>query len=600
MKTTDLTTTAGKDDFYPTPSWLAGKMLSGLDYKMIRSVLEPSAGKGDLVDAIARAHFDWERYRNLEVDICEIDPYLRQICKYSFTEKKNEIYQKVKPIDNMCDCDRTEAQKKELKRLHHESDVISHVELHVVNDNFFTYRTYKHYDLILMNPPFSEGDRHLLRAIEMQERWGGHVICLLNAETIRNPYTSLRVELMRKLNDLEAEIQFVEDAFRDAERKAEVNVAIVRVYIKPPEVMESSIWKRMKAAVDVEQIPDAEIHALVTGDYIEQAIQLYNTEIAATIELVKEYRALCPYMKRKLDAKDSFEERPILTLTVGDDNYIHGFDLNKYLRTVRLKYWHALLSNKKFIGKLTSELQKKYYDNVAKMADYEFSAFNIKQIAIEMNSEMASGVEKAILDLFEKLTVEHSWFPACQQNRHYYNGWATNKAHKIGMKCIIPTYGMFSTYSWDREAFSVSTAYSVISDIEKAFDYLDGGRTDEIDLSMRLQVAHDQGRTRDILCKYFKVDLFKKGTTHIKFLPEAAPLVERLNIYASQKKGWLPPNYGKSTYTNMDTAERAVVDSFHGDGTNGSGADAYESVMKNAAFYLSNPAQKMPALMSAS
>ena len=39
-------------DFYPTPEQLASDMLSGIDFDWISSVLEPSAGKGDLADAV--------------------------------------------------------------------------------------------------------------------------------------------------------------------------------------------------------------------------------------------------------------------------------------------------------------------------------------------------------------------------------------------------------------------------------------------------------------------------------------------------------------------------------------------------------------------
>jgi len=39
-------------DFYPTPNKLIRKMLSYIDFKRIRTVLEPSAGKGDLVEGI--------------------------------------------------------------------------------------------------------------------------------------------------------------------------------------------------------------------------------------------------------------------------------------------------------------------------------------------------------------------------------------------------------------------------------------------------------------------------------------------------------------------------------------------------------------------
>lgn len=50
MKPTAITTTReANKGFYPTPPDLAEKLLAGIDWTMIETVLEPSAGKGDLV-----------------------------------------------------------------------------------------------------------------------------------------------------------------------------------------------------------------------------------------------------------------------------------------------------------------------------------------------------------------------------------------------------------------------------------------------------------------------------------------------------------------------------------------------------------------------
>ena len=38
--------------FYPTPETIANKMLEGIDFTFIQTVLEPSAGKGDLIAAV--------------------------------------------------------------------------------------------------------------------------------------------------------------------------------------------------------------------------------------------------------------------------------------------------------------------------------------------------------------------------------------------------------------------------------------------------------------------------------------------------------------------------------------------------------------------
>lgn len=579
MKTTDMTVTLGNDQFYPTPPALAEKMLEGLDMNFVSTVLEPSAGKGDLVTAIARKNQLSYRNREIDVDCCEIDPYLRQILQYNFSYEK----------------------KQEIGAAHgyhtREYDLIDHTKLHVVHDDFLTYSSMKHYDLILMNPPFQDGAKHLLKALHMQ-RDGGLVICLLNAETLRNPYTDMRQDLVRILQELNAEITFVDDAFRDAERSASVDAAIVRVHI-PEAEHESEFWSRMKKAIaESDPQPDPELKALVAGDYIDQAITLYNTEVAATMEFVKEYRALVPYIYTDLSPQDKYRA-PILTLTVSGDRGASGFDQQRYMRTVRLKYWRALFSNEKFVGRLTSNLRERYEKQVDRMADYEFSAFNIKQIMIEMNAEMTQGVEDSIMGLFDKLTIEHSWFPECKNNRHYYNGWATNKAHKVGKKCIVPENMFRDSWGYGSDYLDTFKAYKVLSDLEKSLDYLGGEGPDGYDLNARLEWAKQSGQTRNIQLKYFAIDIFKKGTTHIKFYPETMPLVERLNIYASQKKGWLPPRYGKARYKDMNDMEQMVVDSFHGNDTKGSGEKAYAEVMANAAFYLAEPTQKLPALMAA-
>ena len=162
MKVTEMTTTRGRDQFYPTPPALAEKMLAGLDMMYVHSVLEPSAGKGDLIDAIGRKNLAmYQHDRAIEVDFCEIDPYLRQICKYNFSEeKKSEIYEKYRPLQQRSYSALSESEKREHRRLDRELDLFRKTKVYCVHDDFLTYRTYKHYDLILMNPPYGGNEKN--------------------------------------------------------------------------------------------------------------------------------------------------------------------------------------------------------------------------------------------------------------------------------------------------------------------------------------------------------------------------------------------------------------------------------------------------------
>ena len=92
-----------------------------------------------------------------------------------------------------------------------------------------------------------------------------------------------------------------------------------------------------------------------------------------------------------------------------------------------------------------------------------------------------------------------------------------------------------------------------------------------------LQFAEEYGETKNIQLKYFTVTFFKKGTCHITFTNEE--LLKKFNIFGSQKKGWLPPSYGKKAYQDMSTEEKAVVNAFDGE-------EEYNKVVANQKYYL--------------
>ena len=73
-------------NFYPTPRALADKMLEHVDFNTDYTFLEPSAGKGDLIKALAK-QVNELRSTSYSVDCIEIDPNLVQILKYNFSDE---------------------------------------------------------------------------------------------------------------------------------------------------------------------------------------------------------------------------------------------------------------------------------------------------------------------------------------------------------------------------------------------------------------------------------------------------------------------------------------------------------------------------------
>jgi hypothetical protein len=56
-------------------------------------------------------------------------------------------------------------------------------------------------------------------------------------------------------------------------------------------------------------------------------------------------------------------------------------------------------------------------------------------------------------------------------------------------------------------------------------------------------------------------------------------LLEKFNIYGSQRKGWLPPSYGKKVYSDMTEEEKEIVDGFQG-------KEKYQEILGNIDYYL--------------
>ena len=92
---------------------------------------------------------------------------------------------------------------------------------------------------------------------------------------------------------------------------------------------------------------------------------------------------------------------------------------------------------------------------------------------------------------------------------------------------------------------------------------------------------------RNIRLKYFDVTFYKKGTCHITFRNER--LLKKLNIYGSQRKGWLPKGYARKRYEDLTNEERAVIDSFEG-------RESYAETLMESQYYLYDAKQSMPML----
>lgn len=513
--------------FYPTPKPVVEMMMDKVDWSGVHFILEPSAGKGDIVDGVAQRM----KGRRCQIECVEIDPDLREVLRGR----------------GRC----------------------------VVGDDFLRWTTHTRYDLIVMNPPFRDGDKHLAHALDLMQH-GGQIVCLLNAATLQRTESAFRADLHRRLKEYGATIETLYGAFSGAERRTDVDVSLVYVNI-PKAEDDDSILEGLRGAVDVEDAC-GEVHDIVDSDFFRGLVQRYNFEARAGLEIIDRWERL----KKYIPAQDDFHETPLMNLGITSKEHEHVASgalsmANAYLRELRRKYWAAMFGSREMQEMMTYEVREKYMAKLEEFRAYDFTLSNILQIKIDLSKSLVSNIEDAILAMFEKLTFHHSM--SKNTNVHYYNGWKTNDCCKIKPKVIVPFYGLYDG-RWGG-FWSTHSAQSYLMELEKILTYLDNGRTGGLTCD---KVIHEtfvssapKYQGQKVHFKYFDVEFKKKGTIHIFFTN--AEVLKKFNIFGGRKKNWLPPSYGKTAYDDMGKDAQAVVDSFEGKA-------AYADTLQNARFYL--------------
>lgn len=189
-----------------------------------------------------------------------------------------------------------------------------------------------------MNPPFSAGDRHLLKALKMMEN-GGQVVCLLNAEMLKKPYSNNRKELLQKLTELDAEIEYLDGTFNKAERAPNVQVALVYVDIPAREPV-SLILDSLEKAPEQNLIEFTADKEITFYELLKRMVYQFNLEAKAGIKLINEYCRLKPYLMSKLDMEKDKYAGPIFEIRFNDKDW----DCERAVNMVN--DWYALGDNR--------------------------------------------------------------------------------------------------------------------------------------------------------------------------------------------------------------------------------------------------------------
>lgn len=475
-------------DFYPTPGHIAHKMLAKINPDA-HYFLEPSAGKGNLARAIR------SRGDQVHIDVIEAQP--------------------------------------ELVTILHKLESVN-----VVGYDWLTYGGVSYYDAIVMNPPFSTGAAHLLKAWDFLH--AGEIVCLLNQETLDNPYTEERQRLTRLIAE-HGTVEELGDCFAQAERHTAVPVALI--YLKKSNGDESiNVWHTngQEKPVDLDlDNPEALPALRDTLGNMEHYYQNALTQMFTSFEHIRKASLFMdalgasPRAKRD-DRYGSVDLGKILQLAQTNVTSARA----EFATALRRGAWMNVFEQVEFTKWLDSKQTEELLRDLERNSTVAFTAENIKGTLSNIFLQRKKLFEQSVWNVFVALT------------RHFkgnttgdigsgdgQSGWKTNDSYKVNERLVFP-YGCRYTYG-SFDIWSTRDAGTIYTDLDRVLCVLDGSRLEEtrtvVDaLTEAFRASKEPGTVEST---YFTVRYFKKGTVHLKW---KRPDLQRLfNLTAAKGRNWI-------------------------------------------------------------
>lgn len=564
--------------FYPTPQALARRMVQAIPKEHLTGgkVLEPSAGKGDIIREIASRIFPAfhaepgyhdrklhaEQYADTlrKVICCEIDPIL--------------------------------------------SAGLREQGWNVTAPDFLQYGGRPDITAIVMNPPFDAGAAHVMHAWNILHE--GTIVALVNSETILNPCDMRRVLLGKVIAD-NGRVEHLGPVFKLSERKTGVEVSMIILTKKARQESDPFFKDAQFKSTVRDEAPDEVVTDITSTDFIQHRVQVFNATIAGFEAMVPAFIRVRSLIDR---VTDGFTQKDVRLQQATDEqqkvnDYIKSGGLITAQQAERMKglaaeiqalryksapdavnmllhclggirkgpggnnlysshctgaqimgafrddltarAWDDLLGSVEMREKMSTKARDEFDKMQETQRRIDFTEENIHTLLEVLRGSGGVIVKQALLDAFDFCTRYH------KDNRVHGEGWATNDAFKLRKKFIMPLLSA----QWGRILSCMSIDYqqtAKFDDMDRALCHLSGKSFSKV-LTLREALKdrenlqrhdmRDDPRLKDPEfdiqkgeSEFFTFKWHYKGTVHIEFKDKE--LWEKFNYQAGIARGWLP------------------------------------------------------------
>ncbi len=480
-------------EFFPTPRRIIDKMLAKVHENAVY-FLEPSAGRGDIAEAIKRKgeYSRWGSPNRYKVDCVEQSP---DLCA-----------------------------------------ILTHKEFPVVGHDWLTYDGVSYYDAIVMNPPFSNGVTHLLRAWDFL--YSGEIVCLLNAETVRNPCTAERQRLAT-LIEQHGNVEDLGACFREAERWTDVEVVLVYLKKAADDDDRVELWSTTTEERQVDELlEDPNLPA--TRDVLENKQRFYDEANRHMLLAFQHARKAATFLSANhvsVSGRGSGESYSTILSNAFSSTV--GHSRAEFLRMHRRDAWLSVFDMMQFHKWLDKKQTEDLIRDVSQNSHFPFTVENIKGTLQNVILQRRKLFEQSAWNVFEALT---KYFDG---NTNHREGWKSNDGFKVNPKLVFP-YGVRYEKMWGFSSWYNSNAIDIYNDLDRVLAVLDNRKFEEIGTvgaAIRTAIDASKHEPQTIESTYFEIRYFKKGTVHLKW--KRYDLLEKFNVTAANGRKWIGDRRGK-------------------------------------------------------
>jgi hypothetical protein len=486
--------------FYPTPPALAEKAIAKFQSHNYRCILEPQAGRGDLLTPLLdKWSHHYSSCHPANIDCIEID------------------------LENQA--------------------ILRSKGLNVIDSDFLAYNGAAMFSHIIMNPPFSSGDEHLIKAFNLLV--DGELVAILNAETIRNPHTAKRKLICKWIGE-HGSVEFLSEAFLDPDTQRKTSVEVALIWLQKTLDVKASFTSGLEfehvAGLDYQ---DKNSIAL-RQNTISNAVAVFNAAVQSlkTAEVAREE---ADYYARLLG-------RPLNELhksAQDGDSVAIQERFNKGYDDLKKRAWTNVLHSTEFDKYLSSKAYQRLTTEFEDIAKLSFTESNIRGFLIGLVNNQGDMNIQMLLDCFDEITKYRP------DNRAYYKGWKSNEKHRVLAYRVKMTRFILPVRNYHGIPWEFKKQ---MQDFDKVFAMLDGklhcdnGADHESKACLcfkGLYSLFDSGYhgptpSKRHATEYFDIR-FYSGVGSVHIYPRRKDLIERLNRLVGKERQWLPQDDNAAT-----------------------------------------------------